>query len=245
MEPVFWEWWQHLPSRIDPVLFSLGGFQLRYYGLMYIVAFAITYGLLIHRTRRDGFDYPPEMVQDLMVWLIVGTIIGGRLGYVLFYDPAYFMRHPWKIFLPVDFSQGFRFVGISGMSYHGGMLGVILAAILFGRRRRIVFWEIADFVAPAVPLGYTFGRIGNFINGELLGVPRLSPGACISRWILPANCATPPSFTKPSERACCASSSCGVCATALCSGVRCWVSTSWATVWCGSASNTSVSRMPI
>ncbi len=169
MEPVFWEWWQHLPGRIDPVLFSLGGFQLRYYGLMYIVAFAITYGLLIYRTRRDGFDYTPEMVQDLMVWLIVGTILGGRLGYVLFYDPAYFMRHPWKIFLPVDFSQGFRFVGISGMSYHGGMLGVILAAILFGRRRRIAFWEIADFVAPAVPLGYTFGRIGNFVNGELFG----------------------------------------------------------------------------
>ncbi len=169
MESVFWEWWQHLPSRIDPVLISLGGFQLRYYGLMYIVAFGITYGLLIYRTRRDGFEYAPELVQDLMVWLIVGTILGGRLGYVLFYDLAHYVRHPLKIILPFEFSPGFRFVGISGMSYHGGMLGVVLAAYLFGRRRRLKFWEMADFLAPAAPLGYTFGRIGNFINGELYG----------------------------------------------------------------------------
>lgn len=169
MESVFWEWWQHLPSRIDPVLISLGGFQLRYYGLMYIVAFAVTYGLLIYRTRRDGFHHSPELVQDLMVWLIVGTILGGRLGYVLFYDLAFFIRHPLKTILPVDFSDGFRFVGISGMSYHGGMLGVVVAGILFCRRRGLRFWETADFLAPAVPLGYTFGRIGNFINGELFG----------------------------------------------------------------------------
>ena len=166
---IFWEWWQHLPGRLDPVLISLGGFQLRYYGLMYIVAFGVTYFLLLHRTRRDGFDYTPELVQDMMVWLIVGTILGGRLGYVLFYDLAYYARHPLKIILPFDFSQGFRFVGISGMSYHGGMLGVVAAAYLFGRRRGLKFWELADFLAPAVPLGYTFGRIGNFINGELYG----------------------------------------------------------------------------
>ncbi len=169
MESVFWEWWQHLPSRIDPVLISLGGFQLRYYGLMYIVAFAVTYALLIYRTRRDGFDYAPELVQDLMVWLIVGTILGGRLGYVIFYDLAYFVRDPLKVVLPFEFSPAFRFVGISGMSYHGGMLGVVVAGYLFGLRRRLKFWVLADFLAPAVPLGYTFGRIGNFINGELFG----------------------------------------------------------------------------
>jgi phosphatidylglycerol:prolipoprotein diacylglycerol transferase len=169
MESVFWEWWQHLPSRIDPVLLSLGGIQLRYYGLMYLVAFAITYMLLIYRTRRDGFAYSSELVQDLMVWLIVGTILGGRLGYVLFYDLAFYLRHPLKIILPVDFSDGFRFVGISGMSYHGGMLGVAAAVVFFCRRRRLKSWEIADFLAPAVPLGYTFGRIGNFLNGELFG----------------------------------------------------------------------------
>jgi phosphatidylglycerol:prolipoprotein diacylglycerol transferase len=169
MASVFWEWWQHLPGRIDPVLFSIGGFQLRYYGLMYIVAFGVTYGLLIYRSRRDGFDHPAEHVQDLMVWLIVGTILGGRLGYVIFYDLAFFMRHPLKIILPVDFADGLRFVGISGMSYHGGMLGVVVAGIMFCRRQRWSFWETADFLAPAVPLGYTFGRIGNFINGELYG----------------------------------------------------------------------------
>lgn len=169
MESVFWEWWQHLPSRIDPVLIGIGGFQLRYYGLMYLVAFGLTYVLLIYRTRHDGFNHPAERVQDLMVWLIVGTILGGRLGYVVFYDLAFYLRHPLKIILPVDFSQGLRFVGISGMSYHGGMLGVVVAGILFCRRHRLSFWETADFLAPAVPLGYTFGRIGNFINGELYG----------------------------------------------------------------------------
>ena len=137
MAAVFWEWWQHLPSRIDPVLLSIGGFQLRYYGLMYLAAFATTYGLLIYRTRRDGLAYSPEMVQDFMVWLIVGTILGGRLGYVLFYDLAFYLRHPLKIILPVDFSDGLRFVGISGMSYHGGMLGVVAAVVLFCRRRRL------------------------------------------------------------------------------------------------------------
>jgi len=170
MTNAFWDWWQHLPSHIDPTFFQIGSFQLRYYGLMYIVAFACTYVLLVYRSRRDGFSwYTPERIQDLMVWFIAGTIIGGRLGYVLFYDLSYFAAHPLKIILPFDFSNGFRFTGISGMSYHGGVIGIVTAGYLFSRRHKQPFVTMVDFVAPAAPLGYTFGRLGNFINGELYG----------------------------------------------------------------------------
>jgi phosphatidylglycerol:prolipoprotein diacylglycerol transferase len=155
---------------MDPTLFSIGSFELRYYGLMYIVAFALTYVLLFYRCRKDGFDeYTTERIQDLMVWFILGTILGGRLGYVLFYDFSYFAAHPLKIILPFEFEGGFRFTGISGMSYHGGLLGVVAAGYLFSRRHKLSFLRMLDFVAPAAPLGYTFGRLGNFINGELFG----------------------------------------------------------------------------
>ncbi len=170
MTHAFWDWWQHLPWNIDPNLFAIGSFQLRYYGLMYIVAFALTYVLLLYRAKKEDFPgYSPERIQDLMVWFIVGTILGGRLGYVLVYDLGYYAAHPLKIILPFDFSDGFRFTGISGMSYHGGVIGVVTAGYLFSRRHKLSFVRMMDFVAPAAPLGYTFGRLGNFINGELYG----------------------------------------------------------------------------
>lgn len=162
-------WWNELPFHMNPNLIEIGSFQLRWYGIMYIVAFAIAYGLMRYRTRKEGFAYTPELIQDFMVWAILGVMIGGRLGYVLFYDLRYFAAHPLKIFLPVDFSDGIRFTGLSGMSYHGGAIGVLAASIAFCRKRGLPFWSFSDFVAPTVPLGYTFGRIGNFINGELYG----------------------------------------------------------------------------
>ncbi len=136
---------------------------------MYIVAFALTYFLVVYRLQKEKFPYTRETIQDFMLWAIIGVILGGRLGYVLFYNFEYFLRHPSEIFLPFDFSHGMRFVGISGMSYHGGLVGLIAAAVIFCRKHRIAFWNMADLFAPAVPLGYTFGRIGNFINGELWG----------------------------------------------------------------------------
>lgn len=100
---------------------------------------------------------------------MLGLIIGARLGYVLFYNAGYYAQHPLEIILPLDFSRGVRFVGISGMSYHGGALGLIIASVMFCRKREIDFWNFADLFCPAFPLGYTFGRIGNFINGERYG----------------------------------------------------------------------------
>ena len=178
MTHAFWDWWQHLPRMIDPNLFEIGSFQLRYYGLMYIVAFALTYGLLVYRSKKDGFTwFTPERIQDLMVWLIAGTILGGRLGYVLFYDLSFFAAHPLKIFLPFDLSEGFRLTGISGMSYHGGLIGLLLAGWAGTRSAGLGFRQMADLFAPAAPLGYTFGRLGNFINGELWGKPTDVPWA--------------------------------------------------------------------
>jgi phosphatidylglycerol:prolipoprotein diacylglycerol transferase len=161
--------WQHLPAQISPNLFAFGAFQIRYYSLMYLVAFALTYFLVLYRIKKEHYDYSAETIQDCFMWLILGLVIGARLGYVLFYNFSYYLGHLLEIFLPFDFTNGVRFVGISGMSYHGGAIGVLLATLLFCRRRRINFWRLADLFAPAIPLGYTFGRIGNFINGELYG----------------------------------------------------------------------------
>ncbi|HSO19545.1 MAG TPA: prolipoprotein diacylglyceryl transferase [Desulfosarcina sp.] len=166
----FVDWWQHLPQHMDPVIFEIGGFRLQYYGLMYIVAFAITYGLASFRIRREArFGIDIEQLQGLMTAMILGLVVGGRFGYVIFYNLSYYLHHPLEIVLPFDFSDGFRFTGITGMSYHGGLIGVVVAAVIFVRRHRLDFFRMADLIVPCIPLGYTFGRLGNFINGELYG----------------------------------------------------------------------------
>jgi len=166
----FWQWWQHLPARIDPVLLQIGPVRLQYYGLMYLAAFGLTYYLVIRRVKTEKhWTATTEQVQSLMTALILGVLIGGRLGYVIFYNPGYYLRHPLEIVLPFRFSNGVTFSGISGMSYHGGLLGVIIAAWPALRSQKGLFLQMMDLVVPAAPLGYTFGRIGNFINGELYG----------------------------------------------------------------------------
>jgi phosphatidylglycerol:prolipoprotein diacylglycerol transferase len=161
--------WQHLPSQMNPSLFSIGSFQLRYYSLMYLVAFATVYFLALYRIKKENYKYTAENVQDYLVWAMIGVIIGGRFGYALFYNFGYYFQHPLEIILPFDFSNGIKFVGLSGMSYHGGLIGVVIASLLFCRKYKINFWHFVDLLVVAVPLGYTFGRIGNFINGELYG----------------------------------------------------------------------------
>ena len=163
-------WWQHLPENINPVIFEIGSFKLQYYGLMYIVAFAITFFLVLYRIKREkGFEITSDQVKDLTTLMMVGLIIGARLGYVLFYNFSYYLKHPLEIILPFEFSNGITFTGISGMSYHGGLIGIALCALIFTRKAKLSFRQITDLYTPVVPLGYTFGRIGNFINGELYG----------------------------------------------------------------------------
>lgn len=161
--------WQQMPFHINPALFSIGAFQLRYYSLMYLVGFVIVYILTVYRIKHENYDYQAEMLQDCMIWAMFAMIIGARLGEVLFYNFGYFVHHPLEIFLPFSFSNGIHFTGISGMSYHGGVIGIIVVCIWFLRKNNIDFWRFADLIVPSIPLGYTFGRIGNFINGELWG----------------------------------------------------------------------------
>jgi phosphatidylglycerol:prolipoprotein diacylglycerol transferase len=166
----FWSWWQHLPQNIDPVIFEIGSFKLQYYGLMYIVAFAITFFLVLYRVKReDRFEITADQIKDLSTYMILGLVIGARLGYVLFYNLSYYLKHPLEIILPFSFSNGMTFTGISGMSYHGGLIGMTLVSWLYIRKAKLDWWSVVDLYLPAIPLGYTFGRLGNFINGELFG----------------------------------------------------------------------------
>jgi len=169
-------WWQHIPAGMSPVLIDLGPLKLRYYGLMYVVAFTIVYYLALYRIRSENdITIKKSRVSDLSTAMILGLIIGARLGYALFYNFSYYLSHPLQIFLPFEISNGIRFVGISGMSYHGGLIGVVVASWIYCRKSKTDFWEAADLFIPAIPLGYTFGRLGNFINGELYGRITTSP----------------------------------------------------------------------
>ncbi|MEC9487404.1 MAG: prolipoprotein diacylglyceryl transferase [Prosthecochloris sp.] len=162
-------WWQHLPSRMDPVLFSVGGFAIRWYGLMYIIAFAVVYLLTRYRISNEKLPYSTSFTGDALTWAMVGVLVGGRLGYLLFYSFPEFISNPLGSIIPLNFSGGCAFSGIAGMSYHGGVIGVIIAIWLFARSRSTGFLTTIDLFIPALPLGYLFGRLGNFINGELYG----------------------------------------------------------------------------
>lgn len=162
-------WWNHIPEHINPNIIEIGSFRIRYYGLMYVVAFAITYVLVMYRIKSERYQYSKITIQKYFIWAILGTLIGGRLGFVLFYDLSYYITHPLRIISPFDYSNGLKYIGLSGMSYHGGLIGIILATLVFCYKNKISFWHLADLFAPAVALGFTFGRIGNFINGELYG----------------------------------------------------------------------------
>ena len=163
------EWWQNLPLNMNPVFVQFGPVQIRYYGLMFLSAFLTFYFLMRYRIRRDKVILSAEQLDDYLVWAIAGALLGGRLGYVLFYDFFYFLKHPVQIFWPFHQANGQAYFGISGLSFHGGLLGVFLATFLFTKKRGLSLWQLGDAVVPAVPLGYTFGRLGNFFNGELYG----------------------------------------------------------------------------
>ncbi|MDT8403359.1 prolipoprotein diacylglyceryl transferase [Sulfuriflexus sp.] len=144
---------------IDPVAFSIGSFKVHWYGITYLAGFALAWWLGTVRARQPGSGWNAEQVSDIIFYAAVGVIAGGRLGYMLFYNP----------FLPAGEASQFWEVWKGGMSFHGGLIGVLIAMWLFGRRYRKGFFEVADFVAPLVPLGLGAGRIGNYINAELWG----------------------------------------------------------------------------
>jgi phosphatidylglycerol:prolipoprotein diacylglycerol transferase len=143
---------------------------------MYVLAFVAFVWLGKRRARTGPAHGVTEAgVDDMLLYGVLGVILGGRLGYVLFYNLSYYARHPLEIFLPFEFSNGITFTGISGMSYHGGLIGILIAAWIYTRRNGLSLREMADLYIPGIPLGYTFGRLGNFINGELYGRATTAP----------------------------------------------------------------------
>ena len=144
---------------IDPIAIHLGPLKIHWYGLMYLVGFVGAWWLGVYRARRPGSGWKPQEIGDLIFYGVIGVILGGRLGYVLFYKLNYYLANPLEVF----------YIWTGGMSFHGGLLGVIIAMWFYGRRTNRTFFGVADFVAPLTPLGLGAGRLGNFINHELWG----------------------------------------------------------------------------
>ena len=177
---------------IDPVAVSFGPVRLHWYGLMYVIAFLLAWLLGRYRASRPGSGWKKDQVDDFVTWAMLGVVAGARLGYILFYDLDAYRADPMEILR----------VWNGGMSFHGGLLGVMLASFLWSKKQGKRFLDVLDFVAPLVPLGLFCGRIGNFINGELWG--RISDVEWAMVFPGAGNCrATPPSSMKPGWKDCC------------------------------------------
>ncbi|TVR71774.1 MAG: prolipoprotein diacylglyceryl transferase [Spirochaetaceae bacterium] len=158
------------PSWLSPVI--IPGLPLRWYGLMYLVAFGVTYLMTTYQLRDRRLAIAGTLTQDdvmnLFFWTILGLLIGARIFAATIYDTTgRYLTRPWLIFWPFD--ENMNFTGLQGMSYHGGLVGAIVAGVTYCKVKKIDVLEMADIGMTAVPLGYTFGRLGNFINGELYG----------------------------------------------------------------------------
>ncbi|MFP5358683.1 MAG: prolipoprotein diacylglyceryl transferase [Gammaproteobacteria bacterium] len=149
----------------DPIALQLGPLKIHWYGLMYLLGFYGCWWLGTRRARLAHFNWPRERVSDLLFYIVLGVILGGRIGYTLFYNFPAFMAEPMVLLRMWE----------GGMSFHGGLLGVIVAFFWFARTHGVRVFEVADFVAPLIPFGLLTGRIGNFINAELWGAPTSLP----------------------------------------------------------------------
>jgi len=154
---------------IDPVAFSIGPLKVHWYGLMYLLSFIMAWGLAHWRAKHYKLDWSADQIGDLIFYGALGVILGGRIGYMLFYNFSYLLSNPLSLFKLWE----------GGMSFHGGLLGVALAMVFFAYKDKRPFLEVTDFVAPIVPLGLAAGRIGNFINGELWGHVSDAPWAVV------------------------------------------------------------------
>jgi phosphatidylglycerol:prolipoprotein diacylglycerol transferase len=156
-------------TRIDPVAVQVGPVAIHWYGIMYLVGFAAAWWLGRRRARQPGSPVTPAQVDDLVFYGALGVVLGGRIGYMLFYGRDQLVANPLSL---VRIWEG-------GMSFHGGFVGVMCAMALYARRLRSGFFPLMDFVAPLVPVGLGAGRIGNFVNGELWGKPTEVPWAIV------------------------------------------------------------------
>jgi phosphatidylglycerol:prolipoprotein diacylglycerol transferase len=154
---------------IDPIAFEIGPLAVRWYALAYIVGLIVGWKYAVWLNRRPAGLAPKTVLDDFLVLAVIGIVLGGRIGYILFYQPGFYLENPLAVF---ELWRG-------GMSFHGGLIGIILAMLLFARRRNVPFLALTDLVSAAGPIGLFLGRIANFINGELFGRPSEAPWAMI------------------------------------------------------------------
>lgn len=161
--------WNNIYSHFDPVAFWLFGLKIHWYGLCYVLALLVALGMAKYFVRRWNLSISSNMLDIFFIWVEVGVILGARLGYIIIYDDntIYFLTHPWQIFNPFDING--EFIGIRGMSYHGAVVGFIIATLCFAKKYKQNLMLYLDLCAISVPLGYFFGRVGNFLNQELIG----------------------------------------------------------------------------
>lgn len=154
------------PSWIRPQI--IPGLPFHWYGMMYLVAFGITWLLYSYQRKKGEIDVTEDQMNGIFFWTILGLLIGARIVAATVYDTSgIYLRKPWLIFWPFD--EEMNLVGLQGMSYHGGLIGAVIGALLYSKKEKLDFWAVADAAVAGIPLGYTFGRLGNFINGELWG----------------------------------------------------------------------------
>ncbi|NQD72371.1 prolipoprotein diacylglyceryl transferase [Sphingobacterium shayense] len=164
--------------NIDPVIFEIGSFGLRYYALCFLAAFIVSYVLMLRVFNREGKSQ--ELLDKLSIYIFLGTLIGARLGHCLFYEFDYYMAHPLEMILPVrNVNNSFEFTGFQGLASHGGAIGILIALWLFSRKTKTNFVWIADRLVLVVPLAGAFVRLGNFFNSEIIGLPTSLPWAVV------------------------------------------------------------------
>ncbi|RMG71695.1 MAG: prolipoprotein diacylglyceryl transferase [Nitrospirae bacterium] len=154
---------------IRPYIVKVGPFEVRWYGLMYLLGFLCSYLLVRYQVKKKGLSVSKQLIDDLYFYLIVGLIAGARLGYVVFYNLAEYIKNPLEVFA----------LWHGGMSFHGGLIGTLLAGIIFSRKTKVNFWLFSDLIISTAPIGLGLGRIGNFINGELFGRVSSLPWAMV------------------------------------------------------------------
>ncbi|MFZ2187389.1 MAG: prolipoprotein diacylglyceryl transferase [Candidatus Moraniibacteriota bacterium] len=176
--------WRHLPETINPIAFTVGFFSLYWYAVFFLGGVLGAWLLARFWARRGMAPCAEEEMFDVLLFLFCGALVGGRIGYVLFYNFDLFLGTPLAIISPYDFQRS-AWTGISGMSYHGGLIGATAALYWWARTKNIPFWNMADFVALLVPVATFFGRLGNFFNVELSGRVTTEPWGMLFPAIAP------------------------------------------------------------
>ncbi|AFZ82859.1 phosphatidylglycerol:prolipoprotein diacylglycerol transferase [Candidatus Kinetoplastibacterium crithidii (ex Angomonas deanei ATCC 30255)] len=158
------------PIYINPIALSIGNFHIYWYGIMYLIGLMLIYMVSLKNISRSEYTkITKKHLEEILYWGMMSAILGGRLGYAIFYKADYFYDHLLELF----------YIRNGGMSFHGGLIGVIIFMYYYTKNKKILFWEISDLIAQAVPLALSTGRIGNFINGELFGTPTSLPWGII------------------------------------------------------------------